>query len=125
MPELRGFEEKDGKILAVINFPNARKFTLMPNGAAPVVSQQARTARYDTEGAQAMVVRCLENNNDPKFWSARANETQERQQRFDNIKAHGASDILGEFMQAAYRSAPSGQIIVPGLAPKISVGLQH
>lgn len=33
MPELLGFKEKNGKILAVISFPNARKFTLMPAGA--------------------------------------------------------------------------------------------
>lgn len=34
MPELLGFREKNGKVMAVINFPKARKFTLLPADAA-------------------------------------------------------------------------------------------
>lgn len=33
MPELLGFKEKNGKILAVVRFPNARKFVLTPDNS--------------------------------------------------------------------------------------------
>lgn len=125
MPELLGFEEKNGKILAIVNFSDARKFTLIPNGAEPVVTKQPRTARYDFEGAGAMVVRCLEKNNDPGFWTNAVKLTEERQQRFDDIKKHGACDVLEKFMQAAYQSGSAGQIIVPELKPARDFGMKH
>jgi hypothetical protein len=34
MPELKGFEEKDGKVYAVIHYPNARTFKLQPAKSA-------------------------------------------------------------------------------------------
>ncbi len=34
MPELKGFEEKDGKVYAIIHFPDAKKYTLKPEAAA-------------------------------------------------------------------------------------------
>lgn len=34
MPELMGFKEKNGKLVAVVRFPQARKFTLLPKTAA-------------------------------------------------------------------------------------------
>ena len=43
MPELLGDRIKDGKLLAVVHYPNARRFTLMPKGAA----QPARTRELE------------------------------------------------------------------------------
>ncbi len=126
MPELLGFEIRDEKVLALVNFPGARKFTLLPGASAPVVTPQPRTARYDIEGVRLQTIQCRENNKDPGFWAMAEEMTSERQQRLDHIRTHGASDVLSIFMQAAYQSAPAEQIFVPGpAAPRHDNGMKH
>ena len=42
MPELLGFKVKDGEVVAMINYPNARKFILQPK-AQPTDKQKQQT----------------------------------------------------------------------------------
>ena len=86
-----------------------------------VVTPEPRIAAYDSEGAEAMAVRCLESGKDPSFWANVAQMTEERQQRFDSPP----NGLSGTFMQVAYRSASADQIVVPTLARKLDIGMKH
>ncbi len=45
MPELKGFEEKDGKVYAIIHFPDAKKYTLKPEAAARIRQKHQMLAK--------------------------------------------------------------------------------
>jgi len=128
MPTLLGFKEQNGKVQAVIDFPNARRHELTKdaNGQLAIsVSPQPRRAAYDSEGAQSMIRRCMEKGEDATLWSDAAKGAGQRQEQLDHIKAHGASNYSGEFMLAAYQSTAPEQIVVPGLMRKPDTGLNH
>ena len=47
MPELKGFEEKDGKVYAIIHFPDAKTYTLKPEAAARMRQEHQALLKQD------------------------------------------------------------------------------
>jgi hypothetical protein len=44
--ELLGYEVRDGKVVAIVNYPNARRFTLLPpESAKPLATPELKNTK--------------------------------------------------------------------------------